>query len=125
MRPVVFIAGPLNSGSRSQVAAHILTAQAAVVLLVDLGCAPYCPHANLGHALGLVSEAAAQEVNQVFLEHAEAVFVLPGWGQSPGARHEVAYARANQKPVLSSPQEVSQWLQKRQSPSSVGGPVSN
>jgi hypothetical protein len=113
VRPLVFVCGPLNADSPQQVAAHVLTAQAATVQLVALGCAPYCPHQNLGFALGVIPEADAEDVNQVFLDLADAVFVLPGWSRSFGSRREIASARASRKPIFFSPEEVSQWMTSR------------
>lgn len=113
MRPVVFVSGPLRSDRPSQVGANVLTAQEAVLMLVQLGCAPFCPHTALGWSLGRMDELHAASVNRTFLQLSDAVYVLPGWASSRGTIVELAHAQRAGKPMLASPQEVSAWLMTR------------
>ena len=112
-RPIVYIAGPFRAARASQMAAHILTAQAAAVLLCRLGCSPYTPHANLGHGFGHIREATASAVNDAFLSVAEAIYLLPGWRQSVGTLAEVETAMRLGLPRLQSPAEVRVWRKQR------------
>ena len=93
MTRICYVAGPFRHASRAQMAANVLTAQAAAVMLVQAGWSPYVPHANLGHAYGLIPEADADAANDAFLACADAIYLLPGWGQSMGARRELEQAR--------------------------------
>lgn len=109
---VCYIAGPFRSSDHAQRAAHVLTAQAAAVDLARIGFAPYCPHANLGHAFGAIDERVATEVNTAFLRLCDAFLLLPGWGESLGTRAELEEARRLGLPVFESIQEVRAWRQR-------------
>lgn len=106
---ICYIAGPFRHRLETQRAAHALTAQHAAVDLLSLGWAPYCPHVNLGHALGLVSEADAADANNAFLDRAQAIYLLPGWEASVGSRREYARARSRSLLVFESLAEVKAW----------------
>jgi hypothetical protein len=110
--PVVYVIGPLRSSSPAQVAANVMTAQAACVALAKLGYAPYCPHSNLGHGLGQIDESDASAINDTFLRLSAAVLLLPGWGNSEGSRDEVEKARRLGLLRFRSIQEASEWQQR-------------
>jgi len=107
-----YVAGPFRDKNPQQMAAHVLTAQAAAVALAQIGVAPYCPHSNLGHAYGLIDEAVAMSINESFLRDCDALLLLPGWGNSEGARQELALAKQRGLPVFRSPHEVAAWHQR-------------
>lgn len=106
---VCYIAGPFRHSSPAQMAAHVLTAQAAAADLARLGWAPYCPHANLGHAYGQIDEPLATRINTRFLDLADAIYLLPGWEASPGAQQEVRHMRRSRKPTFDSLAAVRAW----------------
>jgi hypothetical protein len=110
--PIVYVVGPLRHESPAQVAAHVMTAQAAAVALARLGFAPYCPHANLAHGLGQIDESDASAINDTFLRLSAAVLLLPGWGNSEGSRDEVEKARRLGLLRFRSIQEASEWQQR-------------
>lgn len=107
--PIAYIIGPLRHENPVQVAAHVMTAQAAAVALARLGYAPYCPHANLGHGLGSVDEADAEAINDTFLRLSSVALLLPGWGNSVGSRAEVDKARRLGVLRFRSIQEAAEW----------------
>ena len=80
------------------------------VELARLGAAPYCPHANLGHAFGHIEETTAREVNMAFLGACDAVVLLPGWQKSVGTLEERANALAWDKPVFEGLAAIRTWL---------------
>lgn len=94
-------------------AAHVLTAQAAVRMLAAEGAAPYCPHTNVGHGYGRISEQHASDINEAFLLISSAIYLLPGWQQSAGTQIEVTMAQKCGIPRLHDPQEVRLWLKHR------------
>ena len=109
MRRVIFVSGPFRAESQAQMAAHTMTAQAAALRLAQLGWAVYCPHTNIGHAFGQLDEADAEAINDAFLAKSDAILLLPGWGQSIGARRELEQAKARSLIVFRSLGEVMQW----------------
>jgi len=109
---VCYIAGPFRSSDPRQMAAHTLTAQHAAADLARLGYAPYCPHANLGHAFGAVDEGVAAQINTTFLRLCDALLLLPGWGNSLGTRIELIEAKRLGLPVFQSIEEVRAWRQR-------------
>lgn len=111
-RRLVYIAGPFRHASQTQVAANVMTAQAAAVALARLGFVPYCPHANLGHAFGQIDEATAEAINDAFLRLSDGIWLLPGWGQSVGARRELELAKSLGLQIFRSAHEVSAWAQR-------------
>ena len=113
MRPIAYVAGPFRHNNPQQVAAHVLTAQAAALMLAAAGCAAYVPHANIGYGLGLIDESDAEGVNMTFLALSDAVFVLPGWRLSVGAKAEVKYARERGIPIFASKEGICDWLRTR------------
>jgi len=108
----VYIAGPFSSPNPQQMAAHVLTAQAAAVALAQIGVAPYCPHAALGYAYGLISEDVARQINESYLRDSDAMLLLPGWGNSKGTRDELALVRQLGIPKFRSVHEVAEWRRR-------------
>lgn len=106
---VIFLSGPFRHPDKAQMAENVLTAQAAAVGVARLGFIPYCPHSNIGHAYGLISEAHAEAINLAFLRLSDALYLLPGWGQSIGARGELEEAKRLGLPIFRSPAEVRAW----------------
>lgn len=113
MRRLVFVCGPLRSANPQQVEAHRMTAMRAALDLATMGLAPYCPHANLSHGLGVIDETDAEAVNLSFLRLADALLRLPGWGQSVGSRHEIQHAVEWGIPIFDSLKEVKAWAGRR------------
>lgn len=90
---MAFVSGPFRHDNPAQMAAHVLTAQAAGLALAKRGWCPYVPHAAIGFAYGQIDETTADAINDAFLTCADAIVLLPGWGQSVGARRELDLAR--------------------------------
>lgn len=111
-RPVIYIAGPFRHASATQMAANVMTAQAAAVAVAQAGAAPYCPHAAIGHAFGQIAESDAEAINDAFLRLSDGIWLLPGWGQSVGARRELELAKSLGLQIFRSAHEVSAWAQR-------------
>lgn len=109
---VLYLAGPFRHPKPEMMAAHTLTAQFYATELAKLGVVPYCPHSNLGHAYGQIDEGTAERINDEFLRRSDALVLLPGWGQSVGARRELEHAKRLGLPVFRSLDEVRAWQQR-------------
>jgi nucleoside 2-deoxyribosyltransferase len=104
---LVFIAGPLTTGWDGKgteiIENNIRKAEVFQVALCNLGIGVFCPHSHtsLHHTKGSVaSETFYYDLDLEFLSRCDALLALPDWQQSRGARKEVEWAIANQKPVF-------------------------
>lgn len=109
MTRVVYLAGPFRDPDPAVMVARTRAAQRMAVAVAQCGCAPYVPHANLGYAYGLIDEAEAARFNDAILRRCDAVLLLPGWGESVGARHELDLAKRLGMPVFFSLEELQAW----------------
>ncbi len=99
-RLAIYIAGPLTAESRHEIIANIRRARDAYDALCDLGHIPYCPHTQSGHRARTRGQLAATgcvdaeyqrwvvENDFHWLDACDALFLLPGWDRSRGARME-------------------------------------
>lgn len=109
---MIYVAGKFSGKTRADVEANIAYAVHAGVAIAKLGGMPMIPHANTAHP-------AFEEVQPYQfwiqgtmqqLEACNAVFLVPGWTQSSGARGEKARAEELGMPVFENLVELKDWL---------------
>lgn len=103
MTPVVYVAGPYRSSTRSGVELNIQAARHVAKLCCVKGWSPICPHANTGHLDELLPgtpDSFWLESTMELLRRADAVVLVPGWDNSAGTQAEIAEAIARDIPVF-------------------------
>lgn len=96
-RPVIYIAGPYTSDTRSGIDNNIEHAKKAALELSANGWAPITPHLNLYHfedyeICGLFDYTTWMDIDVSILMRCDAIFMLKGWEHSKGSTHEHALA---------------------------------
>ena len=101
---MIYVAGPYSAPTREGVETDIAEAIAMGVEVARLGYYPVIPHAN----------TPDEEFNEVqpypfwirgtlkLLSKCDAIFLLPGWKNSPGTRGELRFAIDSKIPILHS-----------------------
>ena len=99
MRPILYISGPYSAGHGRTVAENIAVARAHAVAAARKGWIPFTPHLNTAHFEVDCPEISHQEwldgdlaILRLLSPARAAVLLLPGWGQSKGARLERDWA---------------------------------
>lgn len=131
MMPVVYIAGPYRSPTRSGVELNIQAARHVARLCCVKGWSVLCPHANTGHldeTLPGISDQFWLDSTMELLRRADAVVLVPGWESSAGTRDEIHEATQRGIPVYNSMSELpsAQWFvdSRTNEPSRVKSSVS-
>lgn len=107
---LVFVAGPYRAGSEWEVLQNIRSAEELSLELWKMGLAVICPHKNTEWFGGAAPDQVWLEGGLEMVRRSDAVVCTPNWGQSDGARGEVALAQSLGIPVLYSIVEVRNWL---------------
>jgi hypothetical protein len=109
---VIYIAGPYRAESEWEVVQNIRKAEQAAVFVWQHGGAALCPHKNTALFGGVPGcrDKVWLEGDCEMLLRCDAVFAIPGWLNSRGARMEEELARMNEIPVLYTDQEVIDFI---------------
>ena len=92
MRPVIYVAGPYRAVDWQLIDMNIEIARAQAIKLWQQGWAVICPHLNTAHFDGYCEGHVWLEGYLEILKLCAAIYMLPGWGKSDGARTELAKA---------------------------------
>lgn len=103
---LVYVAGAYRSPTENGVLMNILTARDAAVKLWQAGFAVVCPHMNTALMGGTVPDSAFLAGDLTILRRCDAVYMLPGWEKSTGARGEHDDAVKHGIPVFESLEAV-------------------
>jgi hypothetical protein len=96
MRPVIYIAGPITGGSRSD---NLGNALRMMKSLIDRGYAPICPHLSMMVPFDdQVPYETWLEIDFAWIKKCDGLFRIVGI--SPGADREVIFAEENGIPVF-------------------------
>ena len=112
---IVYIAGPYRGVSHDRhsyeaIAKNIATATAAAAWCANHGIGYFCPHMNSAHMELLAPDVDPSfwlEMDLMFLEHCDAVLLLPNWRASKGTVAEVQAAREKGLPIFKSREALS------------------
>ena len=109
MAGFVYLAGPYRSmadifalDGYITVDANINEARRWAARMAEAGIPYFCPHLNSAHMEVIVPEVPPAfwlDMDLEVLSHAAALFLIPGWRESKGARAELAYAQEVGMPI--------------------------
>jgi len=109
---VIYIAGPYNAPTEYGVLRNILEARILALQVWQSGGVALCPHSNTAFFGGACPEMVWLDGYIELLRRCDALYVTHRWQESAGAVAEVAFARANDIPVLSTYDEMIAFLGK-------------
>jgi hypothetical protein len=107
---VVYLAGPYRSSTEIGVHRNIQAAERVALEVWRLGAVCICPQKNTAYFGGALPDAAWLEGDKELIRRADAVLLMNTWSTSPGACDEKTFAESIDKPVLSSLDELREWL---------------
>ncbi|MBL0870335.1 MAG: DUF1937 family protein [Phycisphaerales bacterium] len=97
---VIYVAGPYRSSHEWGVTNNIRQAELAALELWKMGYAVICPHKNTAYFGGAAPDSVWLEGDLEILRRCDAVYCLPSWRESSGARGEVDEAKRVGIPVF-------------------------
>ncbi len=105
---VLFIAGAYMNSDSNKIERNIKLAEEHSITLWNRGYKVFCPHLNTCHfeVKAKADEKAYREFDLRMLQYCDAVFALPNWEESEGAKAEIEEARRLGKPVFHSLDEL-------------------
>lgn len=97
---VVYVAGPFRGQTQWHIAENIRAAERIGLLVANAGAMPLIPHANTAHFHGLINDQFWIDGTLELLKRCDAAVFMDNWQASSGARGELDYCVANDKPWL-------------------------
>jgi hypothetical protein len=100
----IFISGKYTGDTETNTA----VARSAMWQLIRKGQTPFCPHTMTagGETVDYLSYEDFMRIDLDWLSQCEAVLMLPGWQDSPGACREYEYAVKQGKTIYTSLDDV-------------------
>lgn len=89
---VIYVSGPYRAPTEYEVGQNIRAAEEAAIKLWQEGWAVICPHKNTARLGGVVPDGVWIKGDIAMLIRCDAIYMLPTWERSEGARaeHEAA-----------------------------------
>lgn len=107
---VVYIAGPYRGPNAWAIAENVRTAERAALEVWKMGAAALCPHTNTANFQGAAPDEVWLEGDLEMLRRCDAVYALPTFHLSTGAKAEIAEAERRHIPVFYKLADLFQWL---------------
>ena len=92
---IIYIAGKYTDNSKTSIQKNILTSRKYAIKLWDRGFTVITPHLNVANFEYLLKKTTYDDITEGSLEiisRCDAVFMLPNWKRSNGAKIERKYA---------------------------------
>lgn len=99
---LIYVAGPFRGPSAYSIHQNVNHAEMWAYALWDAGFAVICPHLNTAHFDKSLPDETFLRGDLTILRRCDAVFLVPGWEKSQGAKSEAAEARKAGIPVYTS-----------------------
>jgi hypothetical protein len=105
---ILFIAGAYMSNDPNEIKQNIQVAEQYSIELWNRGYKVFCPHLNTCNfeVKAKAEEEAYKEFDMRMLQFCDAVFALPNWQSSTGAKAEIEEAKRLGKPIFYSLDEL-------------------
>jgi len=107
--PVVYIAGPYSAPCARITELNVRAAEDAAYEMYRSGIAPVCPHTTTRWEDNQVSYGFMCDATSATMLRCDAVYALPHWQESKGARAEVALAEKVGIPVFYAMHLLRDW----------------
>lgn len=112
MKPIIFISGPFRGKpniewNRQQ---NIRRAEEAALFVWRSGGVAICPHKNTEHFDGACPDSYWLNGDLQILARCDAIYMIPGWEDSAGAKNELAFAKEHNIAFLSSKAELVSYI---------------
>lgn len=107
---LVYVAGPYRAATAFAREENIFEAKKVGAQLAAHGFMPVIPHANTAHFDGLGSDEFFLEGTLELMRRCDAVFLMPSWQRSSGARAEKAEAENMSIPCVESVEDLQRLL---------------
>lgn len=107
---ILFVAGAYMNSDPKEIECNIQLAEKYSIELWNLGYKVFCPHLNTAHfeVKANADEKTYKEFDMRMLQSCDAIFALPNWEESKGAKAEIEEAKRLGKRVFYSLDELSQ-----------------
>lgn len=105
---ILFIAGAYTGSDFNEIEKNIRLSESYSIELWNRGYKVFCPHLNTAHfeVKAKADEKTYKEFDMTMLKCCDAVFALPNWKESEGAKAEIDEAQRLGKPVFYSLDEL-------------------
>lgn len=103
----IYVSGPYSSPTQQGILDNCAHAASHAIQVAKAGAHPILPHTSIP---GAADYATAMQVCKNQLLYCHAIYLIPGWEDSPGAAMERDWAVSVGMPVLKSMHEVQAWL---------------
>jgi hypothetical protein len=116
---VIYIAGPFRAPSKHcpghqdhwGIQQNIMRAMECALDVWRLGAVALCPHGNTFCLQHAAPDEVWLEGDLELLSRCDAVFMVPGWETSQGAKAERAHAISKDLPVFYGIDDIQEWLE--------------
>ena len=108
---LIYVSGKYTDQTQERTRGNVLVARMIAQRLIDKGAYIFCPHTH-SHGFHGLTHSDWLEMDCHILSVCDAIYMIPNWKESAGAKEEYHEALANNIPVLFNMDEASQWIEK-------------